>query len=159
VDADRWKQVEDCYHFAQERPPDERARFLAQACAHDPELRREVESLLGHEGQADGLLESPAWDQVTPPDETNTFAPGEAEASFRALKSELSIRPQFHQKESRVKAHVMVAFRGYAMWVPPEALLQRRAPIHPKPSASGVDNAQPFFSDEGPLLALHPTKC
>src|SRR2546422_3681626 len=31
----------------------------------------------------------------------------EAEASFRALKSELSIRPLFHQKEPRVKAHVM----------------------------------------------------
>src|ERR1700730_15940740 len=29
----------------------------------------------------------------------------EAEASFRALKSELSIRPLFHQKEPRVKAH------------------------------------------------------
>ena len=31
----------------------------------------------------------------------------EAEASFRALKSELSIRPLFHQPEPRVKAHVM----------------------------------------------------
>ena len=29
----------------------------------------------------------------------------EAEASFRALKSELSIRPLFHQLEPRVKAH------------------------------------------------------
>src|SRR3984893_14502738 len=34
----------------------------------------------------------------------------EAEASFRALKSELSIRPLFHQLEPRVKALVMVAF-------------------------------------------------
>ena len=76
MDANRWRRVEDCYHAALERPPDERARFLAQACAHDPDLRREVESLLGHEGQADGLLESPAWSHVTPPDETNTFAPG-----------------------------------------------------------------------------------
>src|SRR6202795_3287165 len=32
----------------------------------------------------------------------------EAEASFRALKSELSIRPLFHQKEERVKAHVKI---------------------------------------------------
>src|SRR5215472_3368949 len=38
----------------------------------------------------------------------------EAEACFRVLKSELSIRPLFHQKEPRVKAHVMVAFLGYA---------------------------------------------
>ena len=48
----------------------------------------------------------------------------EAEASFRALKSELSIRPLFHQLEPRVKAHVMVAFLGYALWVTLEASAQ-----------------------------------
>jgi transposase len=68
----------------------------------------------------------------------------EAEASFRALKSELSIRPLFHQKEPRVKAHVMVAFLGYALWVTLKHLLQRRAPVIPQPSVSGVDNAQPM---------------
>ncbi len=74
----------------------------------------------------------------------------EAEASFRALKSELSIRPLFHQKEPRVKAHVMVAFLGYALWVTLKHLLKRRAPIESKPSVSGVDNAQPF----SPMKAL-----
>ena len=68
----------------------------------------------------------------------------EAEASFRVLKSELSIRPLFHQKEPRVKAHVMVAFLGYALWVTLKQLLERRAPMVPKPSASGVDDAQPL---------------
>ena len=52
----------------------------------------------------------------------------EAEASFRALKSELSIRPLFHQLEARVKAHVMVAFLGYALWVTLKHLLKRRVP-------------------------------
>jgi len=74
----------------------------------------------------------------------------EAEASFRALKSELSIRPLFHQLEPRVKAHVMVAFMGYALWVTLKHLLQRRAPLLPKPSASGVNNAQPL----SPMRAL-----
>ena len=74
----------------------------------------------------------------------------EAEASFRALKSELSIRPLFHQKEPRVKAHVMVAFLGYALWVTLKHLLQRRAVIEPRPSLSGVDNAQPL----SPMKAL-----
>jgi transposase len=74
----------------------------------------------------------------------------EAEASFRALKSELSIRPLFHQLESRVKAHVMVAFLGYALWVTLKHLLKRRAPIVPQPSASGVDNAQAL----SPMRAL-----
>ncbi len=68
----------------------------------------------------------------------------EAEASFRALKSELSIRPLFHQLESRVKAHVMVAFLGYALWVTLKHLLKRRQAITPESSVSGVDNAQPL---------------
>lgn len=74
----------------------------------------------------------------------------EAEASFRALKSELAVRPLFHQKERRVKAHVLVAFLGYALWVTLKHLLKRRPAVVPKPSASGVDNAQPF----SPLKAL-----
>jgi transposase len=74
----------------------------------------------------------------------------EAEASFRALKSELSIRPLFHQLEPRVKAHVMVAFLGYALWVTLKHLLKRRPAILPKPSVSGLDNAQPL----SPLKAL-----
>ncbi len=41
----------------------------------------------------------------------------EAEAAFRALKSELAIRPIWHQKASRVQAHILVAFLGYALWV------------------------------------------
>jgi transposase len=49
----------------------------------------------------------------------------EVEAAFRALKSELSIRPLFHQREGRVKAHVLVAFLGYALWVTLKHLLRR----------------------------------
>jgi len=49
----------------------------------------------------------------------------EVEASFRALKSELSLRPLYHQREPRVKAHVMVAFLGYALWVTLKHLLRR----------------------------------
>ena len=50
----------------------------------------------------------------------------EAEAAFRALKSALAIRPVFHQLERRVKAHVLIAFLGYALWVTLKHLLHRR---------------------------------
>ncbi len=50
----------------------------------------------------------------------------EAEAVFRALKSELSIRPIFHQLERRAKAHILVAFLGYALWVTLKHLLRRK---------------------------------
>jgi transposase len=50
----------------------------------------------------------------------------EAEAAFRVLKSALWIRPLFHQLERRVKAHILVAFLGYALWVTLKHLLQRK---------------------------------
>ena len=68
----------------------------------------------------------------------------EAEVSFRALKSELSIRPLFHQLEPRVKAHVMVAFLGYALWVTLKHLLKRRTAIIPQLSLTGGTRAQPL---------------
>ena len=49
----------------------------------------------------------------------------EVEAAFRTLKSELAIRPLFHQLERRVKAHVLVAFLGYALLVTLQHLLKR----------------------------------
>ena len=50
----------------------------------------------------------------------------EAEAAFRALKSALSIRPIFHPLERRAKAHILVAFLGYARWVTLKHLLRRK---------------------------------
>jgi transposase len=41
----------------------------------------------------------------------------EVESVFRALKSELAIRPIWHWVGPRVEAHVMVAFLGYCLWV------------------------------------------
>jgi transposase len=49
----------------------------------------------------------------------------EVEAALRTLKSELAIRPLFHQLEKRVKAHVLVAFLGYALQVTLKHLLKR----------------------------------
>jgi transposase len=40
----------------------------------------------------------------------------EAEWAFRITKDELRIRPVWHQKADRVKAHILVCFLAYAMW-------------------------------------------
>lgn len=58
----------------------------------------------------------------------------EAEAAFRALKSALAIRPVFHQLEHRAKAHILVAFLGYALWVTLKHQLRR--------SGTGLSPAQ-----------------
>jgi transposase len=40
----------------------------------------------------------------------------EAEAAFRIHKSDLQIRPVWHQKEERVQAHILVCFLAYVLW-------------------------------------------
>ena len=40
----------------------------------------------------------------------------EAEAAFRIHKTDLSIRPIWHQKEDRVLAHILVCFLAYVLW-------------------------------------------
>src|SRR6202451_3482365 len=48
------------------------------------------------------------------------------ESVFRALKSELGIRPVYHQLEHRADAHVLIAFLAYCLQV----TLKNRAMIH-----------------------------
>jgi transposase len=67
----------------------------------------------------------------------------DAEAAFRIHKSDLSIRPIWHQKQDRVLAHILVCFLAYAMWKTleqwqsraglgnsPRTILQELAAIH-----------------------------
>ncbi len=58
--AERWQSIERLYHAALERDGDERASFLAEACAGDASLLREVELLLAANERADGFLDTPA---------------------------------------------------------------------------------------------------
>src|SRR5229473_2217221 len=57
MQADRWKRVEELFEGAMAQPQEKRAAFLEQACPDDPELRREVESLLNLVPSAAAFLE------------------------------------------------------------------------------------------------------
>ena len=46
MDPERWRRIESILDQILEMSPGERAAFLDQTCAHDPELRNELESLL-----------------------------------------------------------------------------------------------------------------
>jgi len=52
----------------------------------------------------------------------------QVEAAFRTLKSELGLRPIYHQVEKRVEAHIFVAFLAYALSV---TLKQRLVALAP----------------------------
>src|SRR5262245_6244856 len=48
---ERWERIRELFHATIERNADERAVYLADACATDPSLRMEVEKLISsHEG-------------------------------------------------------------------------------------------------------------
>jgi hypothetical protein len=49
----------------------------------------------------------------------------EAEAACRIQKTDLQLRPIWHQKQERVKAHVFVCFLAYVLWKTLAQLCQR----------------------------------
>ena len=40
----------------------------------------------------------------------------EAEAAFRIQKSDLCLRPIWHHKQDRIKAHILICFLAYVLW-------------------------------------------
>ena len=54
---ERWIKVEELFHAALGRSPEERQAFLDEACGEDAALRRDVELLLAKGAQAGSFLE------------------------------------------------------------------------------------------------------
>jgi len=99
------------------------------------------------------------------------------EAAFKCLKSELGIRPIYHQLEHRVDAHVLVAFLAYCLTVTlrhrlqvhapgltPRAVLEKLASIQALdvclPTTDGRRLVMPRYTEPEPDLAvlLHQLK-
>ena len=58
--AERWRQIEEICWNVLDRPIDERDAIVDEACAGDPDLRCEVESLLAVQSAVPTFLETPA---------------------------------------------------------------------------------------------------
>jgi serine/threonine protein kinase len=61
--AERWQEVEAVLQAALDRPPLERASFLADACAGDDELKEEATSLMTAFEESGDFIEQPAMAQ------------------------------------------------------------------------------------------------
>jgi transposase len=79
----------------------------------------------------------------------------EAEAAFRIHKSELSIRPIWHQEAERVQAHILVCFLAYVLWKTLEQW-QRRAALGNSPRTILEEIARIQSTDVVLPLADHP---
>ena len=93
------------------------------------------------------------------------------EAAFKCLKSELGIRPIYHQLEKRVEAHILIAFMAYCLTVTlkhrlqvhapgltPRAVLEKLAAIQildvHLPTTDGRQLVMPRYTEPEPDLAL-----
>jgi hypothetical protein len=69
------------------------------------------------------------------------------EATFKCLKSDLGIRPIYHQLEHRVEAHILVAFLAYCLTVTLKHRLRAHAPGLTTASRGAGEAGQ--YSDAG----------
>ena len=72
----------------------------------------------------------------------------EAEAAFRIHKSDLRIRPVWHQKKDRVLAHILVCFLAYVLW----------KTLHQMTKAAGLgDEPRRIFEELGKISLVDVT--
>src|SRR5882672_1393784 len=76
---ERWQQVEAIFQSALDLAPEERGRYLSDACASDATLKNDVERLLSQHESAGNLLEEPLYG------ETELSALGSLEALANAI--------------------------------------------------------------------------
>jgi serine/threonine protein kinase/Tol biopolymer transport system component len=86
VTPERLREIEMLFHEARKRTPAQRDAFLARACADDPTLRREVESLLAQPPA--GVIDVPVGalvaELITPP--VPRLAPGSSVGPYRITR-------------------------------------------------------------------------
>jgi hypothetical protein len=62
VNPSRWRDVNALFHTLLEHDAPARERLLAEVGASDPDLAREVRSLLRSHDRSGTFLDAPAWD-------------------------------------------------------------------------------------------------
>jgi hypothetical protein len=58
MDPHRWQRVDELFQAAIARGADERREFLSEACAGDPDLRRQIDRLVRAHERSDGFLDT-----------------------------------------------------------------------------------------------------
>jgi eukaryotic-like serine/threonine-protein kinase len=95
MDAERAARVEQLYHAALEHDESQRGAFLRTECGPDLALLEEVESLLGHDQEAENFIEAPAWQvaaeifaepQSPANDKTSEILAGQTVSHYRILE-------------------------------------------------------------------------
>src|SRR5262245_60398606 len=75
ADGEDWRRIELIYHAALERAPEQRSKFVAEACGDNKQLCDEIESLLAQGSKTSGPFDRPAWDVLCTSFENSDQAP------------------------------------------------------------------------------------
>lgn len=89
ITHDRWQQIKEIFHSAQDRPPADRPDFLNEVCGDDASMREEVEALLTADAGNENFLTSPAFEFAAGmlANEADEFAAGERVGRYEILCS------------------------------------------------------------------------
>ncbi len=88
---ERWERIQELYHAARALPASDSAQFLANACAAEPSLQRDVQALLDQPvptGSFVDFVGGPAatyFSEIVPDDLTGGGLPRFVDAEFRAF--------------------------------------------------------------------------
>lgn len=82
----RWGEIESIFNKVLEADEDRRSAVLEESCAGDESLKREVESLLAHHGNAGNFIESPAFEDLA------SANPGRASVRTGTQRSDSSLK-------------------------------------------------------------------
>lgn len=88
MNSERWLRVKEIFHSALDYEPARRSAFLANACAGDESIRREIESLLSSHEKDGSFIDSPAYEVaakvLSTPDE---LSPGQSFGRYEILST------------------------------------------------------------------------
>ncbi|MCM3902482.1 MAG: protein kinase [Pyrinomonadaceae bacterium] len=92
MNPEQWRKISELFEAALERPVEERAAFLAHACAGDDETHRRLRAMLAADARDDLLMDRPAYQAVSAPfpsmlgpDDSQSFS-GEMIGAYRLTR-------------------------------------------------------------------------